>query len=1076
MTPLVAVLIVALQAPGQSAADSLISLAGRTGPTALEDVARVRSLDVRNAVRVALAQSVYAPAPGDRERALVAARRLARAHAAVWGDGFLSAQVARFADAPIEWRRAKLRADSLRSTGSAALGREGLAAALSAWRESLREAAALADTAATAATAGSIGAGFYRDGQIDTAEVYLLRARTLAAAVGDRVVEGNALGTLAMVSLDRGELTAARRRLDEALSLRAAVGDSRGAAADHNNYGNLAWELGDLAEAARHFETALELNRSQGRDEVAATNLVNLAGLAAVAGEFDRALSLYRDALAAYTAAELEWDAADVLRGLAQLELRRGNYPAAHANLAEALARYDAVGAAADGLTIRRELAVTLAAMGRMQDALEALRDAVREAEGMGAPVDQRGSLALAEGDIAVSMNMLSDAERHYARAERLFAEAGNGWGQAEAWQGQGLLLLERDEAARADDLLAGAARAQEAAGDPRSAALTRTHLAEARARLGDREEARALLRLAEHELSALGDRVGQAWALSRMADLERDVGLPRAADSLYAAGLSILADLPAPDVRWRLHFGRALVARSGGALDVAADRFATAVAEIEDVAGSLVLPERRSAYRVDKLDAYAELALTEHMRGRADRAFDASERLRAREAIEWLRLGRLARPAGVEGELLEREHDLRVRMGELVREAEPLEPGMFSFRGPDPITPSDPAREALARARASYAELLLDIRERTPRLAEVVSPAPTSWRDVAGRLASEGALIEYLLGDSSSVAFVVTPDTVAAIELGVTRRDVARLVEFARATLSRESGSVDEPWRAALRRLHRHLILPLEESGLLAGTSKLVVVPHLELHYLPFAALVDDDDHFLVERYSIAFAPSASVWAILADRGPSQGRGTLALAPRTDALPGSRREVATIARLGNDRGSTLLGADASEDHFRRVAAGHRVLHLATYGVLNKHNPLFSFVDLAPGGGHDGRLEVHEIFELELSADLVVLSACNTALGSGALADVPAGDDWVGLTRMFLHAGARRVVATLWAVEDRTTADLMERFYRERSEGVDDTDALAAAQRHLLGDPETAHPFHWAGVVLVGHAGGTDGR
>jgi len=146
------------------------------------------------------------------------------------------------------------------------------------------------------------------------------------------------------------------------------------------------------------------------------------------------------------------------------------------------------------------------------------------------------------------------------------------------------------------------------------------------------------------------------------------------------------------------------------------------------------------------------------------------------------------------------------------------------------------------------------------------------------------------------------------------------------------------------------------------------------------------------------------------------------------------------------------------------------VLHLATYGVLNKQNPLFSYVELAPGGAGDGRLEVHEVFGLDLAADLVILSACQTALGSGSRADVPAGDDWVGLARAFLSAGARNVVATLWPVDDRATAELMEQFYESFGAGSDPTASLARAQRTLLATSANAHPFYWAGFVAIGGA------
>ena len=144
------------------------------------------------------------------------------------------------------------------------------------------------------------------------------------------------------------------------------------------------------------------------------------------------------------------------------------------------------------------------------------------------------------------------------------------------------------------------------------------------------------------------------------------------------------------------------------------------------------------------------------------------------------------------------------------------------------------------------------------------------------------------------------------------------------------------------------------------------------------------------------------------------------------------------------------------------------VIHLATNGVLNKQNPLFSFVELAPTKGDDGRLEAHEVFGLRLAAKLVVLSACQTGLAAGALTDVPAGDDWIGLVRAFLSAGAEQVMASLWPVQDRATARLMEEFYRRYAVSDDPAAALAAAQRSLLSSRETSNPYYWAGFELVG--------
>jgi CHAT domain-containing protein len=140
-------------------------------------------------------------------------------------------------------------------------------------------------------------------------------------------------------------------------------------------------------------------------------------------------------------------------------------------------------------------------------------------------------------------------------------------------------------------------------------------------------------------------------------------------------------------------------------------------------------------------------------------------------------------------------------------------------------------------------------------------------------------------------------------------------------------------------------------------------------------------------------------------------------VAPRPDALPASKLEVAYASRMPGLKVQSYAGSAATEALFRREASGERILHLATFGVFNKQNPLFSYVELAPGEGQDGHLEVHEVLGLELAADLVILSACQTALGSGAIADVPAGDDWVGLTHAFLFAGASQVLALFAGAE-----------------------------------------------------------
>ena len=184
----------------------------------------------------------------------------------------------------------------------------------------------------------------------------------------------------------------------------------------------------------------------------------------------------------------------------------------------------------------------------------------------------------------------------------------------------------------------------------------------------------------------------------------------------------------------------------------------------------------------------------------------------------------------------------------------------------------------------------------------------------------------------------------------------------------------------------------------------------------------------------------------------------------------GSRHEDGRLDALAvaARRTSVLVGTQATRRALEQALPGADIVHLATYGVLNRRNPLFSHVELAAAPGRDGRLEVHDVYGLALDARLVVLSACQTATGSGLRADVPAGDEWVSLTQAFLAAGAQRVVATLWLVDDRVTAQLMTVFHEGLASGSGESHALAEVQRRALADARTADPFYWAGITLVG--------
>ena len=174
-------------------------------------------------------------------------------------------------------------------------------------------------------------------------------------------------------------------------------------------------------------------------------------------------------------------------------------------------------------------------------------------------------------------------------------------------------------------------------------------------------------------------------------------------------------------------------------------------------------------------------------------------------------------------------------------------------------------------------------------------------------------------------------------------------------------------------------------------------------------------------------------------------------LAPQTERLPTSDDEVIGIAENFGTRATYYLNEAATETRVKIEAGEYDLLHFATTGHFNKANPLFSRLDLMKSEQDDGYLEVHEIFGLNLKANLVTLSACQTALGSGYAAALPQGDDLLSLANGFLHAGANSVVASLWEISDPSTSVLMQTFYKYL-ERYDKGEALARAQRDMIKD------------------------
>ena len=267
---------------------------------------------------------------------------------------------------------------------------------------------------------------------------------------------------------------------------------------------------------------------------------------------------------------------------------------------------------------------------------------------------------------------------------------------------------------------------------------------------------------------------------------------------------------------------------------------------------------------------------------------------------------------------------------------------------------------------------------------------------------------------------------------------------------------------------------------------ENLLIIPSGSLGLIPFEALLNDPDtqsgysdhNYLLNQYNISYQYSASLYYQQAQSSSTVKANAVLFAPvdfkyenqvQLASLPGTEKEVRSIGGIMasmdfNTR--ELLFDEASEEEIK--SEGLRefdILHIASHGVVNEQHPELTCIYLASNGGsEDGILYSGEIYGLDLNANLVTMSACQTGMGR-----VSKGEGIIGLSRALLFAGARNIVVSLWKVNDESTSELMTSFYDGSIVGGHNfSRALSEAKRELMKNPGTSNPYHWASFILIG--------
>ncbi len=367
---------------------------------------------------------------------------------------------------------------------------------------------------------------------------------------------------------------------------------------------------------------------------------------------------------------------------------------------------------------------------------------------------------------------------------------------------------------------------------------------------------------------------------------------------------------------------------------------------------------------------------------------------------------------------------------------------------------------EDLAGLERAYRALRERMRQQSPRLARLLTSEPTSLTDLQRLLAADGSeALAYLVLESQVIVWHIGPDAVHVRSVFLPRSELKRKVASLRDGLVDPERSFDQ---SLAHQLYLFLVAPVLEW---IESERLVIIPHEDLHYLPFQTLITDIEsgRYLGEQYAITYAPSATVLAALPAPEPLRAERLLAVAdPGLKHAPG---EVRAIAAQFPDAAETRLQTDAlpTVTELNAWLPRKDLVHLAVHGRFVSDQPLLSHLQLAASASEDGRLTAAEMYGLPLdAAKLVVLSACETGTVRATHAN-----EVLGMTRGLLFAGADALLLSAWAIDDEATAAWMRTFYDAAA-----SMPLGAASREAIqqihGNPAYAHPYYWGAFLAIG--------
>ncbi len=934
----------------------------------------------------------------------------------------------------------------------------------------------------------------YKLGQFDLALENFQKAVDIARASGDKLEEGQHLNMIGNYYWSRSNFSKAAEYFTEAVQAIQETEVKTQWISYLYNGGLMYCYLSQPLKGREYYRQALEVAREIGHKEEEAKLLRSIGFTHAQMSEYSQALDFYRKALDIALEIGDRRRQAECLTDIADVDWKRGNYSQSIEKYRESLGISREVGDNYREFWTLIGMGNVLLKTGEFSRSLLSYLQALEINKQLKLRY-QEGILLTNIANIYLNMGDYSKALNYYHQALDIHKETGSKSGQGITLSNIALVYSEQKDYSQASEVYQKALQIAQETGDKRAEANRLNNLANTYTHLGNFQKARTLYDEALTLAQNLGTKEIEANVYRDRAYMFAEKQEYSRAKESFLKAISIGQEIGYSQKTWLAHAGLASVYEKQNKDQEAWEQYTKALEDIESMRSQIQLEEHKSGFLSDKFEVYVALVSLlfdlhqgQPSKGYAEQAYYVAEKAKARAFLDSLQEGKTNLSSKLSPELKEEEKELLGRISEI--QTELIKPHV-----------TDAKREELFKeleeAEENHLNLVQRIRSASPVYAQIIYPKPYRLEDIKKKLLdAETALLEYMVGEKETFLFFLTKDKFLIHRLSLSKDLEERAKDY--SSLLRTGIDRDFQAFSAGEKLFQELIGPVESE--FGSIKRLIIIPDGNLNFLPFETFIapgrDVFPRYIAQDYRISYAPSATALADLLERQNSDSRRKDLLAfadpvygtagssenivdPNTilrefyleqgfelSPLKYSAEEVRQISKLIKKKTRDIYtGEGANEEKIKSLdLKDYKIIHFATHGFIDEQVPLRSslLLTLDEDPAEDGFFQAREIYNTDLNAKLVVLSACQTSRGK-----LMRGEGVMGLSRAFLYAGAESVVASLWSINDKATSVFMKYFYRGLSQGLTKEEALQKAKLDMI-ESEYRHPFFWAPFILNG--------